>query len=115
MLALLQRVSEARVIVDGETIGEIGPGLLALVCAERGDTPAEADKLLAKMLKLRIFADEAGKWGTGNGGQTTIIRTHRNPGMEPRHCTTDSTGLECNHSHQREALQHAFHHRTKHP
>ncbi len=61
MLAVLQRVSEARVIVDGETIGEIGPGLLALVCAERGDTPAEADKLLAKMLKLRIFSDEAGK------------------------------------------------------
>jgi len=58
---MLQRVSEARVIVDGETIGEIGPGLLALVCAERGDTPAEADKLLAKLLKLRIFADEAGK------------------------------------------------------
>ncbi|HRP23901.1 D-aminoacyl-tRNA deacylase [Thauera sp.] len=61
MLAVLQRVSEARVIVEGETIGEIGPGLLALVCAERGDTPAEADKLLAKMLKLRIFADEAGR------------------------------------------------------
>lgn len=61
MLALLQRVSEARVIVDGETIGAIGPGLLALVCAERGDTPAEADRLLAKMLKLRIFTDEAGK------------------------------------------------------
>ncbi|WP_345792274.1 D-aminoacyl-tRNA deacylase [Thauera sp. JM12B12] len=61
MLAVLQRVSEARVIVDGETIGEIGRGLLALVCAERGDTPAEADKLLAKILKLRIFGDEAGK------------------------------------------------------
>ena len=45
MLAVLQRVSEARVIVDGETIGEIGPGLLALVCAERGDTPAEAQAL----------------------------------------------------------------------
>ena len=61
MLAVLQRVSEARVIVDGETIGEIGPGLLALVCAERADTPAEADKLLAKVLKLRIFSDAAGK------------------------------------------------------
>lgn len=61
MLAVLQRVSEARVVVDGETIGEIGRGLLALVCAERGDTPTEADKLLSKMLKLRIFADEAGK------------------------------------------------------
>jgi D-tyrosyl-tRNA(Tyr) deacylase len=61
MLAVLQRVSEARVIVDGETIGEIGAGLLALVCAERGDTPTEADKLLAKILKLRIFSDDAGK------------------------------------------------------
>lgn len=49
-----------------------------------------------------------------DGVRTTIIRTHRNPGMEPRHCTTDSTGLECDHSHQREALQHVFHHRTKH-
>jgi D-tyrosyl-tRNA(Tyr) deacylase len=61
MLAVLQRVSEARVIVAAEPIGEIGAGLLALVCAERGDTTAEADKLLAKILKLRIFADEAGK------------------------------------------------------
>ncbi|MCV2215910.1 D-aminoacyl-tRNA deacylase [Thauera sp. Sel9] len=61
MLAVLQRVSEARVVVDGDTIGEIGPGLLALVCAEHGDTPAEADKLLARILKLRIFADEAGR------------------------------------------------------
>lgn len=57
MLAVLQRVSEARVIVDGETIGEIGHGLLALVCTERGDTAAEVDKLL----KLRISADDAGK------------------------------------------------------
>ncbi len=61
MLAVLQRVSEARVTVDGETLGEIGHGLLVLVCAERGDTPTEADKLLAKLLKLRIFADQAGK------------------------------------------------------
>ena len=53
MLAILQRVSEARVIVDGETIGEIGSGLLALVCAERGDTAAEADKLLAIERKYR--------------------------------------------------------------
>ncbi len=61
MKALLQRVSEARVRVDGESVGEIGAGLLMLVCAERGDTPAEADRLLAKVLKLRIFSDEAGK------------------------------------------------------
>ena len=61
MLAVIQRVSEARVVVDGETIGQIGAGLLVLVCAERGDTEAQADKLLAKLLKLRIFSDEAGK------------------------------------------------------
>ena len=81
MLAVLQRVSEARVIVDGETIGEIGAGLLALVCAERGDTPTEADKLLAKILKLRIFSDAAGKMnhsvqdmdGTGQAGGLLLI------------------------------------------
>ena len=61
MKAVLQRVSEARVTVEGELIGAIGQGLLVLLCAERGDTEAVADKLLAKMLKLRIFADEAGK------------------------------------------------------
>lgn len=61
MLALLQRVSEARVSVDGQTIGEIGAGLLVLLCAEQGDTEAVADKLLAKILKLRIFGDDAGK------------------------------------------------------
>ena len=61
MIAVLQRVSEARVVVDGAVVGEIGPGLLALVCAEPHDTEAVADKLLAKVLKLRIFSDEAGK------------------------------------------------------
>ena len=61
MLAVVQRVREAKVVVDGRTIGAIGQGLLALVCAERGDTEAQADKLLAKLLKLRIFSDEAGK------------------------------------------------------
>lgn len=61
MLALLQRVKQARVEVDGHTIGQIDAGLLVLVCAERGDTEAVADKLLAKILKLRIFSDEAGK------------------------------------------------------
>ena len=61
MISLLQRVRQARVEVDGATIGAIGPGLLVLVCAERGDTELEADKLLAKLLKLRIFNDDAGK------------------------------------------------------
>jgi D-aminoacyl-tRNA deacylase len=61
MLAVVQRVREAKVVVAGRTIGEIGHGLLVLVCAERGDAEAQADKLLAKLLKLRIFSDEAGK------------------------------------------------------
>ena len=61
MITVLQRVSEASVRGDGEVIGQIGPGLLVLLCAEQGDTEAVADKLLAKVLKLRIFADEAGK------------------------------------------------------
>ena len=57
----MQRVAEARVVVAGQTVGQIGTGLLVLVCAERGDSEAQADKLLAKILKLRIFSDEAGK------------------------------------------------------
>ena len=61
MIAVLQRVSEASVRVDGELIGQIGAGLLVLLCAEKGDTDAVADKMLAKILKLRIFSDEAGK------------------------------------------------------
>ncbi|EJE54393.1 D-tyrosyl-tRNA(Tyr) deacylase [Acidovorax sp. CF316] len=61
MISVIQRVREARVDVEGQTVGAIGHGLLVLVCAERGDTEAEADKLLAKLLKLRIFGDDAGK------------------------------------------------------
>lgn len=61
MLALIQRVREAKVVVEERTTGAIGAGLLVLVCAERGDTEAQAEKLLAKLLKLRIFSDEAGK------------------------------------------------------
>ena len=61
MKAVLQRVAEARVVIAGETVGQIGAGLLVLVCAERGDAEAQADKLLAKILKLRIFSDSAGK------------------------------------------------------
>ena len=61
MQALIQRVSEARVSVGGRVVGEIGPGLLVLLCAERGDDEAVAERLLAKLLKLRIFSDAAGK------------------------------------------------------
>ena len=61
MIGLLQRVREARVRIAGEVVGEINAGLLLLVCAERGDTEVQADKLLTKLLKLRIFGDEQGK------------------------------------------------------
>lgn len=61
MIALIQRVSEARVEIAGKVVGAIGAGLLVLVCAERGDSEETADKLLAKILKLRIFSDEQGK------------------------------------------------------
>lgn len=61
MIALIQRVTEASVTVDGERVGEIGAGLLALVCAEREDTPRDADALLEKLLAYRVFADERGR------------------------------------------------------
>jgi D-aminoacyl-tRNA deacylase len=61
VIALLQRVARAHVEIAGRSVGAIGAGLLLLVCAERDDTEAVADKLLAKLLKLRVFADEAGK------------------------------------------------------
>ncbi len=61
MRAVLQRVSAASVRVDGAVAGEIGPGLLILLCAMQGDTVAEADQLAAKIAKLRIFKDDAGK------------------------------------------------------
>jgi D-aminoacyl-tRNA deacylase len=61
MIALLQRVTSAAVTVDGVTVGAIGHGLMVLVCAERGDTDNEADLLLAKLLRYRVFADAEGK------------------------------------------------------
>ena len=76
MIALLQRVSQARVDIAGETVGQIGAGLLVLVCAEPADTEAVVQKLLAKILKLRIFADEAGKMNRSvqdEGGGLLIV------------------------------------------
>ena len=61
MIGIAQRVSEARVVVDGQVIGQIQKGLLLLLCAEQGDTSENADKMLSKLLKLRIFSDDAGK------------------------------------------------------
>ena len=76
MIALLQRVSCARVEIAGQTVGEIGPGLLALVCAEPSDTPAVAARLVDKVLKLRIFADDAGRMNRSlveTGGGLLIV------------------------------------------
>ena len=61
MRAVLQRVTHASVTVDGEITGEINVGLLILVCAMQGDDTAKADQLAAKIAKMRIFKDEAGK------------------------------------------------------
>ncbi|MDO1529815.1 D-aminoacyl-tRNA deacylase [Fulvimonas sp. R45] len=61
MIALIQRVSTAHVDVDGETVGAIGPGLLALVGVQPGDGEAQAQRLLERVLGYRVFADGAGK------------------------------------------------------
>lgn len=76
MRALIQRVSDATVRVDGEIIGQSGPGLLILVCAMQGDTEANADQLAAKIAKLRIFKDEAGKMNRSlrdTGGAALVV------------------------------------------
>jgi D-tyrosyl-tRNA(Tyr) deacylase len=81
LLALVQRVSRAKVTVADAVVGEIGPGFLLLLCAEQGDTVAEADKLLAKVLKLRVFSDADGKMnrslqdldGQGSHGGLLIV------------------------------------------
>lgn len=61
MIALIQRVIESKVVVDGQTIGAIDSGIMALIGVERGDDKQSADKLLKKMLGYRIFSDEDGK------------------------------------------------------
>ncbi|GGE01461.1 D-tyrosyl-tRNA(Tyr) deacylase [Gemmobacter megaterium] len=61
MRALIQRVTEASVTVDGQITGAIGPGVMVLVCAMQGDTEAEAERLATRLAKLRIFTDAAGK------------------------------------------------------
>lgn len=61
MIALLQRVTQAQVVVEADIVGQISAGLMVLLCAERGDTVKEADALLTKLLGYRVFADAAGK------------------------------------------------------
>lgn len=61
MIALLQRVTNAKVLVAGDTVGAIQAGLMVLVCAERNDTEKDAEQLLTKLLSYRVFSDDAGK------------------------------------------------------
>jgi len=61
LIALLQRVTQAAVIVDGMAVGAIDAGLMVLVCAERDDTETQADALLNKLLAYRVFPDDKGK------------------------------------------------------
>ena len=76
MIALLQRVTESWVEVDGQRVGEIGPGLLVLACAERGDTEAQADRLVERILTYRLFSDVNGKMNVSlreNGGGLLLV------------------------------------------
>jgi D-tyrosyl-tRNA(Tyr) deacylase len=76
MRALIQRISQASVSVDGEVIGRSGPGLLILVCAMQGDTDDKPAQLAAKISKLRIFKDEVGKMNRSivdAGGSALVV------------------------------------------
>ena len=76
MRAVIQRVSQGRVSVDGEVLGEIGPGLVILVGAGQGDSAEDAERLAAKIAYLRIFSDAAGKTNLSLldvGGEALVI------------------------------------------
>jgi D-tyrosyl-tRNA(Tyr) deacylase len=76
MRALIQRTSGASVTIDGAVVGEIGQGLVILVCAMGGDTTAEADRLAAKISKLRIFRDDEGRMNRSvidAGGEVLVV------------------------------------------
>lgn len=76
MIALIQRVSSARVEVEGESVGAIGAGLLALVAIEPGDGEAQARRMVERLLGYRVFADEAGKMNrslTDTGGGLLLV------------------------------------------
>ena len=62
MRAVVQRVAEARVLVAGEVVGEIGPGLCVLLGVARGDEPADSERLAGRIARLRIFENEEGKF-----------------------------------------------------
>ena len=76
MRAVLQRVTAASVSVAGDVVGQIGPGLLILLCAMQGDTDGQAEALAAKIARLRIFKDAAGKMKlsvTDVGGAALVV------------------------------------------
>jgi D-tyrosyl-tRNA(Tyr) deacylase len=76
MIALLQRAAHAHVVVDGQTVAEIGAGLLVLLCAERGDTMRQGETLLARMLAYRMFSDDTGRMNrslTDTGGGLLLV------------------------------------------
>lgn len=76
MRAVLQRVSQARVDIAGETVGQCGPGLMILICAMQGDTEETAGKLAAKVSKIRIFKDDQGKMNrsiSDIGGSALVV------------------------------------------
>ena len=76
MKAVVQRVAEARVDIDGATVGRVGPGVLILVCAMRGDAEANAEALAGRIAKLRIFRDEAGRMNRSlldTGGGALVV------------------------------------------
>ena len=76
MRALIQRVRQAEVTVDGRSTGRIGPGLMVLVCAMQGDPDDAPEKLAARVAKLRIFRDDAGKMNRSvldTGGAALVV------------------------------------------
>ena len=91
MIALIQRVSEASVIVNGNIVGEISHGILALIGVERGDSETQAERLLQRLLAYRIFADDAGRMNLNlrqSGGQLLLapqftLAANTNSGNRP--------------------------------
>jgi D-tyrosyl-tRNA(Tyr) deacylase len=76
MLALIQRVTSAAVVVDGETVGAIGPGLLALVGVEPGDGDGQVARMTERLLGYRVFADDEGRMNRGladTGGGLLLV------------------------------------------
>lgn len=76
MKAVVQRVSEARVLVRGETVGEVGPGLCVLLGVALDDTPANAQRLAEKVARLRIFEDDEGRFDRSLldvGGEALVV------------------------------------------